>query len=250
MKNTSVVVTGAARDFGRTLAIRLAALGAEVFLSARNLKAAEATRDEILALGHTKVHAFACDVGDPESVRAFAEQVGRVTDRVDILLNNGAGWLDGFDLGSVSDEEIMATVTSAGVGTVLMTKHFLPLLRASQRPDIVNIVSLVASGRSDSSSASPAFYAAKGAQANFADIMSQRLRSEGVRVISLYPPDFRNVDPLGPEWDGADRGPGTGLTAQSLLDCILFAVNQPRDCFIRTFGFEPVAGGGGQPDGA
>lgn len=250
MKNTRVVVTGAARDFGRTLAIRLAALGAEVFLSARSLKAAEATRDEILALGHTKVHAFACDVSEPESVRAFAEQVGRVTDRVDILLNNGARWLDGFDLESATDDEIMATITSGGAGTVLMTKHFLPLLRASQRADIVNIVSMVASGRSDSSGANPAFYAAKAAQANFAEIMSQRLRPQGVRVISLYPPDFRNVDPLSAEWETTDRGPGTELTAQSLLDCILFAVGQPRDCFIRTFGFEsmPATASEGRPD--
>lgn len=31
------------------------------------------------------------------------------------------------------------------------------------------------------------------------------------------------------------------LTAQSVVDCVLFAVDQPRDCFIRTFGFEQLA---------
>ncbi|CAL9324558.1 SDR family oxidoreductase [Streptomyces sp. SudanB66_2053] len=240
MNNTRVVITGAARDFGRTLAIRFAALGAEVFLSARSIEAAEATRDEILALGHTGVHAFACDVSAPESVRAFAEQVGRITDRVDILLNNGAHWLDGPVLESASDEEILATIGSGGTGTVLMTKYFLPLLRRSERPDIVNVVSVVATPRGDSSSAHPAFYAAKGAQGNFTEILSQRLRAEGVRVIGLYPPDFRNIDPLSSQWETADRGPGTQLTAQSLLDCILFAVGQPRDCFIRSFGFESM----------
>lgn len=240
MKNTRVVVTGAARDFGRTLAIRFAALGAEVFLSARSMKQAEATRDEILALGHDKVHAFSCDISDPESVRGFARQVGELTDRVDVLLNNGARWLDGFDLDLSTDEAILATFASGGAGTVLMTKYFLPLLKASERPDLVNMISMAASGRSDPCGGNPAFYAAKGAQANFAEIMSQRLRAEGVRVISLYPPDFNNVDPLSPEWEATDRGPGTVLTAQSLLDCILFAVGQPRDCFIRSFGFESM----------
>lgn len=227
MENTRVVITGAARDFGRTLAIRFAALGAEVYLSGRDLQAAEATRDEIRTLGHPKVHAFACNVSDPASVRAFAERVGQLTDRVDILLNNGARWLDGPDLESASDEEIMATVGSGGTGTVLVTKHFLPLLRASQRPDIVNLVSAVATARGESSSASPAFYAAKGAQGSFSEILSQRLRPEGIRVIALYPPDFRNPDPLGPEWHTTARGHDTELTAQSLLDCALFAVNQP-----------------------
>ncbi|MEW2078041.1 SDR family oxidoreductase [Streptomyces sp. NPDC012403] len=241
MNNTRVVVTGAARDFGRTLAIRFAELGAEVYLSARSLEAAQATRDEIVALGHDKVHAFSCDLTDPASIREFAEQVGALTDRVDILLNNGAMWLEGFDLAAATDEDILATVTSGGAGTVLMVKHFLPLLRASERPDIVNMVSLAASRRSDSCSGNPAFYAAKGAQANFSEILSQRLRPEGVRVISLYPPDFKNVDPLGPEWETTDRGAGAPLTAQSLLDCVLFAVSQPRDCFIRSFNFEPTS---------
>lgn len=31
------------------------------------------------------------------------------------------------------------------------------------------------------------------------------------------------------------------LTAQSVADCVLFAVNQPRDCFIRSFHFELMA---------
>ncbi|MFG2906703.1 SDR family oxidoreductase [Kitasatospora sp. NPDC048286] len=244
LDNTRVVVTGAARDFGRTLAIRFAQLGAEVYLSARSLKAAQATRDEILALGHDKVHAFSCDLTDPASVREFAEQVGALTDRVDILLNNGAMWLEGFDLGTSTDEQIVATITSGGAGTVLMVKHFLPLLRASERPDIVNMVSVAASPRVDECSGSPAFYAAKGAQANVAEILSRRLRPEGVRVISLYPPDFENADPLGEDWESTDRRAGAGLTSQSLLDCVLFAVSQPRDCFIRSFNFEPLSDAG------
>lgn len=63
-----VVITAAGRDFGRTLAIHLADLGAEVFLSARTLAAAERVRDEIRGRGHQQVHAFACDLTDPASI--------------------------------------------------------------------------------------------------------------------------------------------------------------------------------------
>ncbi|MFD6725933.1 SDR family NAD(P)-dependent oxidoreductase, partial [Streptomyces sp. NPDC060131] len=65
--NHRVVITAAGRDFGRTLAIRLADLGAEVFLSARRLAAAQRVRDEIRDRGHQRVHAFACDLKDPAS---------------------------------------------------------------------------------------------------------------------------------------------------------------------------------------
>ena len=234
-----VVVTGAGRDFGRSVALHVADRGGEVFLAARSLEAAERVRDEITARGGT-AHAFACDLADPASIAAFARDVASRAGHVDVLINNGARWLEGEDLLSASDEEIAETLDSGARGTVLVTKHFLPLLRASERPDIVNMISVCGDRGFSGSSAHDAFYAAKSAQAGFAQILSKRLRPEGVRVISLYPPDFRNTDPLTPEWDTAPRGAGDLLTAQSLLDCIAFAVAQPRDCFITSFHFEPV----------
>ncbi|SMF78445.1 hypothetical protein SAMN02745830_06044 [Streptomyces sp. Amel2xC10] len=90
------------------------------------------------------------------------------------------------------------------------------------------------------SDAHDAFYAAKSAQAGFTDILSRRLRPHGVRVISLYPPDFDNPDPLAEEWETTSREAEDALTAQSLVECILFAVAQPRDCFIKAFHFEQV----------
>lgn len=48
-------------------------------------------------------------------------------------------------------------------------------------------------------------------------------------MISLFPPDFVQQGP---------RGAGDPLTARSVVECVLFAVGQPRDCFIREFRFE------------
>ncbi|MEU3092247.1 SDR family oxidoreductase [Streptomyces massasporeus] len=235
-----VVVTGASRDFGRTLAIRFAQEGAEVFLSARTLAGAQKVQDEIRALGHASVHAFACDLTDPASIRDFAAKVTDVTDRIDTLINNAARWLEGTDLLSASDDDVVDTIASGAIGTVLTTKNFLPLLLASEHPDIVTMVSTCGVVGFDRSSAHDAFYAAKHAQAGFSDILSKRLRDKGVRVISLYPPDFRNTDPLSEAWGSAPRTPNEMLTSQSLSECVLFAVGQPRDCFIKSFHFEQV----------
>lgn len=236
-----VVVTGAGRDFGRSLAVHFADRGAEVFLAARSLDAAERVAGEIAARGgRGSARAFACDLADPASIAAFAAAVTSETDHVDVLVNNGARWLEGEDLLSASDDEVVETLDSGARGTVLLTKAFLPLLRASQRPDIVNMISVCGDRGFSGSSAHDAFYAAKSAQAGFAQILSKRLRPEGIRVISLYPPDFRNGDPLSPEWASTPRGAHDLLTAQSLLDCIAFAIAQPRDCFINAFHFEPL----------
>jgi len=235
-----IVITAAGRDFGRTLAIQFASLGAEVFLSARHLAAAGRVRDEIRGRGHHRVHAFDCDLTDPASIRDFASGVARHTDRIDVLINNGSRYLDGPDLCSVSDADVVDTLASGATGTVLTTKNFLPLLLGSDKPDVVNMVSACGVPGHDRSDAHDAFYASKSAQAGFADILAKRLRPQGVRVVSLYPPDFVNVDPLSEEWETTSRGADDALTAQSLVECICFAVAQPRDCFIKAFHFEQV----------
>ena len=57
------------------------------------------------------------------------------------------------------------TILSGTAGTVLMTENFLPLLRRSERPDVVTVVSLEAESRSDPAHvAHAAFHAAKAGQ--------------------------------------------------------------------------------------
>lgn len=238
--NHRVVITATGRGFGRTLAIRLADLGAEVFLSARSLAAAERVRDEIRDRGHQQVHAYACNLTDPVSIRDFASSVTQHTDHVDILINNGSRYLEGPDIQSTSDDDVVDTIASGATGTVLTVKNFLPLLLNSDKPDVVTMVSACGTAGHHRSDAHDAFYAAKSAQAGFTEILSKRLRPQGIRVISLYPPDFDNADPLSEEWKSTPREAKSALTAQSLVECILFAVAQPRDCFIKSFHFEQV----------
>lgn len=236
-----IVVTGAGRDFGRSLAHHLAGLGAELFLAARTWEAAERTRAELLALGHENVHAFACDLADPASIRAFARDLARQTDHIDVLVNNGARWLGGHDLLAASDEDVVDTIASGGTGTVLVTRNLLPLLLASERPDVVTLVSDCGVPGREHPSAHEAYYAAKHAQRGFTEALSRRLRPQGVRVISLFPPDFDSTrDPLAADWDAVPRGSHDPLTAQSVLDCVTFAISQPRDCFINAFHFESL----------
>jgi NAD(P)-dependent dehydrogenase (short-subunit alcohol dehydrogenase family) len=164
-------------------------------------------------------------------VRAFAAALAGRTTYLDVLINNGAAYIEGDDLGDASDDKIESVMAAGGSGTVLLTKHLLPLLRASSRPDIVNMISACGEVGHRRSAAHPAFYAAKHAHAGLAEILSHRLRPEGIRVISLFPPDFVQDGP---------RHANSDLTARSVIDCVLFAVGQPRDCFIREFHFEQV----------
>lgn len=233
-----IVITGAGRGLGRALAIRFAKInGAEIFLSSRDGKKAEEVCKKLQMLGQQNLRAFSCDLTKAESVRAFSSQIAQITSHVDILINNGAAWLEGA-LETATDEEITDTISSGATGAILMVKHFLPLLRKSSRPDIVNIISSAALPNTDDCAGHLAFYAAKGGQGRMAEVLSQRLRPEGIRVISLYPPNFDDFNP----WEKpTEKDPRVNnrLNGQSIVDCVLFAINQPRNCFIRKFEFEP-----------
>ena len=154
--------------------------------------------------------------------------------------NNGTRYLEGRDLQSVSDADVVDTIASGATGTVLTVKIFLPLLLNSDQPDVVTMVSACGTAGHHRSDAHDAFYAAKSAQAGFAEILSKRLRPQGARLISLYPPDFDNPNPLSEKWETTPREAKDPLTGQSLVECILFAVAQPRDCFIKAVHFEQV----------
>ena len=136
-----VAITGAGRDTGRALALAFAERGAHVFVSARDPEAARRTVDAVRASGRGGAEAFTCDLESADAVRGFAAALAERTDRLDVLVNNGARYLHGEDLSTVADEDIAGAITGAVTGTILLTKHLLPLLRASARPDIVNLVS-------------------------------------------------------------------------------------------------------------
>lgn len=209
-----VLITGAGRDTGRLLALAFAARGAHVYVNARTAPAAEQTVALIEEAG-----------GSAEPIVAGLDALPEL-DRLDVLVNNAARYLEG----EVTDDDLSETLTS-GTETILLTERLLPVLRKSSRPDIVNVISAVADPGHRRSEAHAAFYAAKHAHAGYAEILSHRLRPEGIRVISLYPPDFVQDGP---------RETGSQLTAASVVDCVLFAVSQPRDCFIKAFHFEQV----------
>ncbi|HET9643171.1 MAG TPA: SDR family oxidoreductase [Burkholderiaceae bacterium] len=235
-----VVVTGASRDFGVTLSWNFARHGATVYVVCRNLADAQATCALVERhVPHARLRPMQCDLTRPHEIRTMAAAVRTDTQAIDILINNGAMWLQADDFLAASDDDIAATINSGAVGPVLMTKHLLPLLRASGRGDIVNMVSKCGESGYESSPAHEAFYAMKHAHAGFAEILGKRLRHSGIRCITLFPPKFDNTSPFDPAWEAVPRGDHMQrLNARSLVETINFALTQPRSAYISEIRFE------------
>lgn len=88
--------------------------------------------------------------------------------------------------------------------------------------------------RNNQRSINEAFNSAKAAQALFSERLRQRLRESGVRVLTIYPPDFHNTSPLDQaKWEyRCDAFEDRTLTARNVFDCIRFALLRDRICSI------------------
>jgi NAD(P)-dependent dehydrogenase (short-subunit alcohol dehydrogenase family) len=90
LKNRAILITGGGTGLGRSMALRFAELGANIFLAARRPAPLEETANEIRARGGRAAHAT-CDVRDFGAVEKMIEAAEKEFGRVDTLVNNAAG---------------------------------------------------------------------------------------------------------------------------------------------------------------
>lgn len=135
-----MLVTGAAKRIGRTLALVLAQAGANVAITYRESEVeAQKTVEELKALG---VEAFAvrCDVRNPQSIEATVAEVAKRFGRLDLLVNN-AGMFETAVLQDINVAQWDAMFETNTRGPFLMAKAAYPHLKDS-RGRIINIGSL------------------------------------------------------------------------------------------------------------
>lgn len=139
-------VTGANKGIGLEIARQLTELGHTVFVGARSTEKAENAAAELRRAGGD-AHALVIDVTDPASVAAAAGVVAERFGHLDALINNaGISGRPGADFagqlpGSADVDHVRYIFETNVFGVVRVTSAFLPLLRKSSTPRIVNVSS-------------------------------------------------------------------------------------------------------------
>jgi NAD(P)-dependent dehydrogenase (short-subunit alcohol dehydrogenase family) len=135
-----VLVTGAAKRLGRSIARAAAAAGADVAITYRN--SASEARTLIAELAQHGVEALAvrCDITDELNVREMIKEVAATLGGIDVLVNNAANYETAkFEKITLQQwDAIFATNTR---GPFLVSREALPFLR-KRRGRIVNMGSL------------------------------------------------------------------------------------------------------------
>jgi NAD(P)-dependent dehydrogenase (short-subunit alcohol dehydrogenase family) len=191
-----IVVTGAARGIGRTLALGLAAEGARVAVLARERKQARLVADEIGEIaGAPPALALEADVADEAAVTGAAAELDAAWGRVDALINN-AGWMPGRQPVLELELSVLERVLRSNlIGSFLATKHFAPLMIRSGGGRIIYLSS--AAGIQSNKGGAP-YGGAKAAINILANVAHQELADDGIRTVAIAPgltvtPGMRDV---------------------------------------------------------
>jgi len=140
------LVTGANKGIGFEVARDLARKGFHVFLGARNEKAGQAAVEKLqgenTARSGITATLIKIDISKPDSIRRAAEEFSRKSDRLDTLVNNAGILLDDDkDVLMVAPEIFETTLRTNTLGALLVSQAFVPFLKESDAPRIVNVSS-------------------------------------------------------------------------------------------------------------
>jgi NAD(P)-dependent dehydrogenase (short-subunit alcohol dehydrogenase family) len=146
MQPRIALVTGANKGIGFEVVRQLARKGFHVFLGARNTEAGEAAVRKLNKEGekedYGEITALKIDVSKPGSIRRAAEEFSRKSDRLDTLVNNAGILLDDDkDILTTTPEIFETTLRTNTLGALLVSQAFVPFLKKSDAPRIVNVSS-------------------------------------------------------------------------------------------------------------
>jgi 2-deoxy-D-gluconate 3-dehydrogenase len=197
----TALVTGASRGIGRALALGLAAAGADVALSARDVEALESVAKEAQALGR-KAIVLPADVTDPDACHQLVADAVAGLGQLDVLVNNagGSSYMGAFtDLRFSGWEKTMRLNVDSLVHLCQAAgRHMLERGSGS----IINVASVAGL------SATPllaAYGASKAAVISLTKTLAHEWGTSGVRVNALCP-GWTMTDLNRNLWDTADNG--------------------------------------------
>ncbi len=129
LHGAKVLITGAARRIGRTLALTLAEAGAAVAITYRNSREdALSTLAELHAFGKP-AHAFPCELTDSASIARAVEQAAQALGGLNLVINN-AGAFETAPLEAITASQWDAMFATNTRAPMLVAQAALPHLRS------------------------------------------------------------------------------------------------------------------------
>jgi NAD(P)-dependent dehydrogenase (short-subunit alcohol dehydrogenase family) len=180
------LITGGNRGIGFETARQLAGRGFHVVIAARNQSDGQKSAERIQAAGGQATF-LSLDVGSSESIQQAARRFAAIADFLDVLINNAGIYPDeGVNILTISRKQMVETLQTNTFGQLEVTQAFVPFLRTSTAPRIINVSS--GYGELNGLSADvPSYCLSKLALNGLTIMLADGLRSDRIAVNSMCP---------------------------------------------------------------
>jgi len=181
LKDRKVLITGAAEGIGRALALAFGKAGARVAGCARTQSRLHALEEEMEGKGHLLQ---TVDVICPGQLKDFHDNVLEQLGGLDVLVNNvgAVGKLATFH--ELTDQDWRESFEINLLPAVRLCRMFIPTLKHSGSPRIINISSIAGSRPGD---IFPHYSAMKAGLSNLTVSLAQTLMEDHILVNSVSP---------------------------------------------------------------
>ena len=180
----NIIITGGNRGIGYGL-LKILSDKHNVIITVRDNKKGQST---IAELGHSKneINYVVMDVDNSDSVMMAADDIKKIFNNVDLLINNAGIFIKEYQLPAIdtSEDSILKTFNTNTLGVLRVCKSIVPLMVNGSR--IINISSGM--GQLDEmNSGSTAYRISKTALNALTKILSNELLSMGIKVNTICP---------------------------------------------------------------
>lgn len=155
-KMKTVLITGANKGIGFETAKQLTQQGYFVYLGSRNKQRGHDAVDKLKNLGISNVACIEIDVTKPDTIKQAKQELENTIDALDILINNaGIAGPQIQNISEISISDLRIVMETNFFGAVQTIQEFIPLLKKSELPVIVNVSSGLGSLNRQSDSNNP-----------------------------------------------------------------------------------------------
>jgi len=224
LKEKAVLVTGASRGIGKSIARALAKEGAAVALAARTADELERVREEIEQRGG-RAACFRADIGNEDEAIELVHNTVERFGRLDILVNNAGLGIFG-PLAHTTTEQWDEIMRVNARGPFILCREAIQYLGRQRISFIVNISSVMGvKGYVNQS----AYAASKHALMGMSKVLAKEVQELGIRVHALCP---GGVDTGLAGNSRPDLDTSVLMTPEEIADTVVFLVTREGNAVI------------------
>jgi NADP-dependent 3-hydroxy acid dehydrogenase YdfG len=228
LNNKIIVITGAGTGLGKSIAKKVAQLGARTLLIGRTKSELEECKKEIEKAGGA-ANCYVCDIRKLGEVKKTVSSILTDFKTIDILVNNAGIWTD-EELEKDNPVLRKIALETNALGNIQFTYEVLPYFQKKNAGYIFNVISTAGASDTPAGNNAPwkTYGASKWAMTGFTKALRESLQGTKIKVTAFHPAGFESMLYEKAKRSNAHKQPWM-MQTEDVADVVVFALTRPDD---------------------